>query len=799
MKALCQLGRAAWATLPIVFQIACSSSGSLDGASSGSSNSAATSTFEPVPSSTALPVERPRFKSSAERQGQSIVRAAAGNFLIVAQQDLNVLHLISLPIDPSVAPREVPLSGRPAQIAVVGNRVLVTVRDPGKLVTFEISPDKNLVEKGQVDLPADAFGMVVSPDEKNVLVTSAWSHAVTSVDVSSLKVNWTVDVAREPRGIDITPDGSRAYVTHLVGVNLTRIDHLRMNPVVSQVHLKAGPLRARGGVAEAASLAYTGVLSPDGSRLFVARQSLTADGKRPWNGQPVVDVLLTGEDTNLATPATKSVSYTSPELEEAISTGTGRGSFRDLTFGGGFPRHVDPFIAARAVVYRTSTRSLLVASEGTDALVELDALAVDPAAHVLRRHHLRGRPWSPKAGRQRAMVLRRHDGVLFEVELEDGRSVIAYDEKNSLNSASSGMLVGLESRKKGSAEFVVVEREPDDSPGATACGAPSGVALSENETKAWVLCRSTFGVVEVVLDPNEETARNQRNRPNVYSLAKDPLPADAAMGRRLFYNAWDGHLSGGYSCNSCHPDGRDDGHVWHELLDEQSEDWHKKNPNTEECGQYLSAPVLPFFIDMYFEPKLWRGYPRQTPMLAGRLNTKGPFGWKGKSPDLTSRVIRGSAIHGWLLPEYGCGFYQGPTRAKAIAAFAKTGLVRPPKTERLLSQLEERGKVVFNDSKTGCATCHVPATDYTDRSVVPFAAPPPLFDASGPVVFFSDEKDRMFKTPSLLFVGGTAPYFHDGTAATLEEVIEKNRDRMGKTSHLSAEDKAALVAFLKTL
>jgi cytochrome c peroxidase len=57
----------------------------------------------------------------------------------------------------------------------------------------------------------------------------------------------------------------------------------------------------------------------------------------------------------------------------------------------------------------------------------------------------------------------------------------------------------------------------------------------------------------------------------------------------------------------------------------------------------------------------------------------------------------------------------------------------------------------------------------------------------------------MFKTPSLLFVGGTPPYFHDGSAATLEEVLEKNRDRMGKTSHLSPDDRAALVAFLRTL
>ena len=90
-------------------------------------------------------------------------------------------------------------------------------------------------------------------------------------------------------------------------------------------------------------------------------------------------------------------------------------------------------------------------------------------------------------------------------------------------------------------------------------------------------------------------------------------------------------------------------------------------------------------------------------------------------------------------------------------------------------------------------------TGYTDRSVVPFAAAPPVFDRGGPVKATEEERDRMFKTPSLLFVGGTPPYFHDGTAATLEEVIEKNKDRMGKTSHLSAEDRAALAAFMRTL
>jgi cytochrome c peroxidase len=53
--------------------------------------------------------------------------------------------------------------------------------------------------------------------------------------------------------------------------------------------------------------------------------------------------------------------------------------------------------------------------------------------------------------------------------------------------------------------------------------------------------------------------------------------------------------------------------------------------------------------------------------------------------------------------------------------------------------------------------------------------------------------------PSLLFLAGTAPYYHDGSAATLAELIEKNGNRMGNTSHLSPQERADLVAYLERL
>ena len=70
-------------------------------------------------------------------------------------------------------------------------------------------------------------------------------------------------------------------------------------------------------------------------------------------------------------------------------------------------------------------------------------------------------------------------------------------------------------------------------------------------------------------------------------------------------------------------------------------------------------------------------------------------------------------------------------------------------------------------------------------------------------------KDRWaYKTPTLRNVALTAPYMHDGSLATLEEVVafydrggiaNENRSPLIAPLGLDAEERAALVAFLKTL
>lgn len=127
---------------------------------------------------------------------------------------------------------------------------------------------------------------------------------------------------------------------------------------------------------------------------------------------------------------------------------------------------------------------------------------------------------------------------------------------------------------------------------------------------------------------------------------------------------------------------------------------------------------------------------------------------------------------------------------------------------------ENRGKELFLLPTSGCAACHGTET---------FVAPTEknngidmnTVDRGFGAVSNNTNQDATFKVTTLRNVELTAPYMHDGRFKTLDEVIEhystgvKNHPNLSpqmklpngqpRLLNLSAEDKAALVAFLKTL
>ena len=121
-----------------------------------------------------------------------------------------------------------------------------------------------------------------------------------------------------------------------------------------------------------------------------------------------------------------------------------------------------------------------------------------------------------------------------------------------------------------------------------------------------------------------------------------------------------------------------------------------------------------------------------------------------------------------------------------------------------------RGQKLFT-SKANCSLCHAPPmyTDFKYHNVgIGFGEDVEEPDPGRGKVTDKPEDNGAFKTPSLRGVTLHAPYFHDGSAATIEEAVDYMLSGGNKNDHLDEqmkaitltdEEKGDLIAFLKAL
>ena len=173
----------------------------------------------------------------------------------------------------------------------------------------------------------------------------------------------------------------------------------------------------------------------------------------------------------------------------------------------------------------------------------------------------------------------------------------------------------------------------------------------------------------------------------------------------------------------------------------------------------------------------WRlqGKNLQTPLLGGRITEDAhPFKWDGKDPNITASLTNTVTRLGGT----------GITKAEAddIAAFLQA--MPAPRTPSVDDpKAVARGKKLFESETTGCLTCHSGAL-MTDQN---------QYDLSTDL----DEVD----TPSLVGLAASAPYYHDGSAATLEALLRDNGSihGMGNVASLTDAQVSDLVQYMKTL
>jgi YVTN family beta-propeller protein len=299
-----------------------------------------------------------------------------------------------------------------------------------------------------------------------------------------------------------------------------------------------------------------------------------------------------------------------------------------------------------------------------------------------------------------------------------------------------------------------------------------GITVDHAGRFAYVHGRNTENVVVLALHPDRPDAPATVDGAPISTVAADPMPANLRLGQRLFYSANSAAFpitrNFWVACSSCHLEGATDAVTWR------------------------------FFVG-----------PRDTPSNAGGPSHTG---------FLLRQALRNSVLDydTTINIEQGGAYHRADPRLQpdlqALSDFVNDAIPLPQNPNRspdgTLTAKQQRGRALFTDR---CASCH--SGDWLTDS----GAGNPTLDLDGPIklhdigtcVIGGDFPDQPapdevvgkmhtacdFDTPTLRGIFATAPYFHDGSAATLRDAV----DRLPFTQGMSSDDKDALVAYVKTL
>lgn len=299
--------------------------------------------------------------------------------------------------------------------------------------------------------------------------------------------------------------------------------------------------------------------------------------------------------------------------------------------------------------------------------------------------------------------------------------------------------------------------------------------------------------------------------PQVKLPADNPLTEEGVeLGRRLFH---DTRLSssGSQSCASCHTQGS------------AFADARRFSPGAQQ--QQGRRNAMPLFNLAWHQAFFWDG---RAPTL--REQVLMPVQDKNEMnetlPNVIAKLNADAGCKTAFEKAFGSPGITSERMAKALEQFLLTFISQESRFDRAarkvaeLTESEKRGLRLFVtefDPQRGlrgadCFHCHG-GTLFTSQQFANNGldlAP----DDLGRMAVTKNEADRgKFKTPSLRNIARTAPYMHDGRFATLEEVVEHYSGGVRRSAtldpnlakhpeagiQLNAQEKADLVAFLKTL
>ena len=277
---------------------------------------------------------------------------------------------------------------------------------------------------------------------------------------------------------------------------------------------------------------------------------------------------------------------------------------------------------------------------------------------------------------------------------------------------------------------------------------PRGIAVSPDGSHVYV--NNVLDGNLSVIDTDTLTVTN------LVTVTNIPLSPTLLEGKKIFNSAASPSLTTDHwiSCATCHFDGMMDGRTWMGFPDG----------------------------------------PRNTPALFGVRQTL-PMHWSGDFDELQDVEVTIRDI------QFGTGLITGSPHdtigkphaglsheLDALAAYLGTieVLDSPFRGNRAEINI---GRSVFEN--LGCQSCHIPPL-YTDHKLHDVGTGDPSLERN------SHGRGTSFDTPSLIGLWLTAPYFHDGSAATLEQVLQTETVH-NVLDNIQAEELTALIAFMRGL
>jgi YVTN family beta-propeller protein len=602
----------------------------------------------------------------------------------------------------------------------------------------------NIIAKMLHETYVSPYKLSISGDGEKLYVVGQESNHLLLVDPKKGKVKGKLKVGERPHTVTLTGDGHTAYVTNQWADNIYKID-LDQWKVVDTLVGGAGPADM--------------LITPDGKYLYCVN-SYSSDfsifdmetGKekrRLKAGNNPVSIAMTPDASEIYVSSRRSVPVehmTSPMTEMTVAVTEQQRVTQRL-------RWKDAYIMENVTVTPSGDMAI-------STLIRPKNLI--PAVQIERgwmMTHGIGIIERKENGRMVQLLLDEPNAFFpdpFDIVVSpDGKrayvshsgvntvSVIDLDEIRQILEESTDEQLRSYANHLGISSRYVVARIPV---GAN----PKGMVLSPDGALLYVAERLDDRIAVI----NTQSLVIERS----IDLEGPRRITVARHGRQVLNHA--GHtFQNQYACYTCHPDTHEDGLVY--------------NMEGKDMGRNLANV--------------------QTLRDIGNIP---PYKWNGKNQT--------------LYKQDGMRFSTILTRTEAfshkeldaLVAFIVTGIKNPPNLRfnptGELTEAQQRGKEIFyrdfdnfgNEIPVGnrCYTCHPPPY-FTDKQKHDVGT---LADSDDPI---------QFDTPHLNNVYESAPYLHDGKAATLEEIWTKfnDHDQHGVANDMMKSQLNDLVEYLRSI